>query len=350
MLIIEGVNIHSIATCVPKNVIDNLEFGEKIFGKDIKKMIKATGIKERRVCKNENTSSLDLCVKAAEELLKNNEKLRDEIGAVVFVTTSPEYILPNNATLVQHKLGLSKDIPAFDINLACSGYPFGLWNAALVCKNLNKKVLLLDGDRQSHFTSKINKSTAILFSDIGTATIIEPTDLKNKWYFSFYTDGSGHEHLIIPHGGSKNYFSKESLGEYEKNEEKHKYTELYMNGMEIFNFVIKIVPGKIRKLLEEARKDIEDIDFCAFHQANAFMLRLVARDLQIEENKFPIVIEKYGNSCSSSVPLTICEYLEKKENISNNILVAGFGAGLSIGVGYIEVNNMINKGVIEYDF
>ena len=100
MLIIEGVNIHSIATCVPKNVIDNLEFGEKIFGKDIKKMIKATGIKERRVCKNENTSSLDLCVKAAEELLKNNEKLRDEIGAVVFVTTSPEYILPNNATLV----------------------------------------------------------------------------------------------------------------------------------------------------------------------------------------------------------------------------------------------------------
>lgn len=349
-MLIEGVNIHSIATCVPKNVIDNLKFGEKIFGKDIKKMIKATGIKERRICKYEDTSSLDLCVKAAEELFKNNEKLKEEIGAVVFVTTSPEYILPNNATLVQHKLGLSKDIPAFDINLACSGYPFGLWNAALICKNLNKKVLLLDGDRQSHFTSKINKSTAILFSDIGTATIIEPTDLKNKWYFSFYTDGSGHEHLIIPHGGSKNYFSKESLGEYEKNEEKHKYTELYMNGMEIFNFSTKVVSKKIKEFLELEEIKKEKIDFYAFHQANAFMLKLLQRELEISENKFPIIIEKYGNSASSTVPLTICEYLENKENISNNILVAGFGAGLSIGVGYIEVNNMINKGVIEYDF
>lgn len=350
MIKVQGVNIHSIVTCVPKNTIDNTIFGENIFGKDIKKMVKATGIKERRVCRNQDTSSLDLCLKAAEELFKENEELKCEIGAIVFVTTSPEYILPNNATLVQHKLGLSNDIPAFDINLACSGYPFGLWNAALICKSLNKKVLLLDGDKQSHFTSKVNKSTAILFSDIGTATIVEPTSCDTTWYFKFYTDGSGHEHLIIPHGGSKNYFTEKSLGTYEKNGEEHKYTDLYMNGMEIFNFVIKVVPGKIRELLENIQKDIKSIDFSAFHQANAFMLRLVARDLEIEESKFPIVIEKYGNSCSSSVPLTICDYLKEKEGINKTILVAGFGAGLSIGIGYIEVKDMINKGVIEYDF
>ena len=123
-----------------------------------------------------------------------------------------------------------------------------------------------------------------------------------------------------------------------------------MNGMEIFNFSTKIVSKKIKEFLELEEIKKEKIDFYAFHQANAFMLKLLQRELEISENKFPIVIEKYGNSASSTVPLTICEYLENKENISNNILVAGFGAGLSIGVGYIEVNNMINKGVIEYDF
>lgn len=349
MIKLEGVNILGISACVPQKVIDNLEFALPIFGKDANKMIKAIGIKERRVCDKKETSSLDLCVYAAERLIKELQFNPLEIGAVVFVTTSPEYVLPNNATLVQDRLGLSKSIPAYDINLACSGYPFGLWNAGMIAKTTGKKVLLLDGDKQSHFSSKEDKTTALLFSDAGTATIVEPTELPLTWYFDFYTDGSRHDFLKIPHGGSKRWFDSDSLTSYlDADGKEHKNTELYMNGMEIFNFAIKDVPIKIKQLLEFSNKKVEDLDLVALHQANGYMLKLLTRELGVTE-KAHLVIEKFGNTCSSSVPLVITDKFGKASEIKQRILMSGFGAGLSIGTAYIEVENMYCTGVLEGD-
>ncbi|MGL4864555.1 MAG: 3-oxoacyl-ACP synthase III family protein [Cetobacterium sp.] len=350
MIEIKGVNILGIAGCVPKNKIDNFIFGEELFGNDIKKIIKATGIEERRICKFSETTALDLCIKGAEELLLKTKVSREDIGAVIFVTSTPEFVMPNNATLVQEKLNLPKGIIAYDINLACSGYPFGLFNAAMTVKATGKKVLLLDGDKQSHFISKEDKATSLLFADGGSATILSLSENTNlNWYFSFETDGSKHEAIIIPHGGSKNWIQKNSLEFIEKeNGSKIRLSDLTMDGLGVFNFATQDVPKNLEKLILEGQLNIEDIDILALHQANKFMVRQIAKGLKISMEKTPITVGKYGNTSSSTIPILLAD--SYVENLSNKkILMSGFGAGLSIGSAFIETENTINIGVIEYE-
>ncbi|MGL6066333.1 MAG: 3-oxoacyl-ACP synthase III family protein [Cetobacterium sp.] len=350
MIEITGVNIEGIAGCVPKNTVNNLVFGEKLFGNEIKKIIKATGIEERRICRLAKTTALDLCVEAAEKLISEMKISKEEIGAIIFVTSTPEFVMPNNSTLVQSKLGLSKNIIAYDINLACSGYPFGLFNAAMTVKTTGKKVLLLDGDKQSHFTSEQDKATSLLFSDGGSATILSPSKNKeNKWIFSFETDGSRHEAIIIPHGGSKNWIQNDSLEFIEKYDgSKIRKSDITMDGLGVFNFATQDVPKNLQKLIFEAGIEIENLDILALHQANRFMIRQIAKGLKIPMEKTPITVGKFGNTSSSTIPLVLADTY--RDNLSNKkILMSGFGAGLSIGSAYIETENVINIGVIEYD-
>lgn len=348
-MIFEGINIEAIASCVPKNEIDNTEFGIELYGNDIKKIIKATGIEKRRVCRYSSSTSLDLCVKAAEEIFEKSGINKNDIGAIVFVTSSPEYVMPNNATLVQDILGLPTNIPAFDINLACSGYPYGLWNAALIANSTNKKVLLLDGDKQSHFTSKYDKATALLFSDAGSATIISKDNSDNKWNFSFETYGDRHEAIMIKDGGSKYWIQENSLEYYiTEDGSKLRNCDLTMDGMGVFNFAVKDVPVSLKNLIEINMINIENIDILALHQANKFMIRQIAKNIGFPLEKTPIVVHKYGNSSSSTIPLVLTDTLETIIE-RKSILMSGFGAGLSIGTAYIEINNCQNFGVIESD-
>lgn len=347
MVEIKGINIEAIAGCVPSNIIDNSDYCKELFKDDIKKIIKATGIEKRRFCL-ENETALDLCVYAANKIFEQNKILKEDIGAVIFVTSTPEYIMPNNATLVQDKLGLRKDILAYDINLACSGYPFGLFNAALTAKATNKKVLLLDGDKQSHLTSKYDKGTGLLFSDGGSATIVSVGVEDLVWRFEFETDGNKHDAIIIEDGGSKNPLKEGSLKYYEIDSiSRLRKIDIKMNGLDVFEFATKNVPENIKKLVSLGNIDIANIDILALHQANKFMIRQIAKNLKVPLEKVPMCIEKYGNTSSSTIPLVLNEMY--RDNLSNKkILMSGFGAGLSIGSAYIETENTISLGVFEY--
>ena len=346
---IEGVKIEALCGCVPEHSIDNLTIAKELFGIEAEEKIKSIGIKKRRVLKNEENSSLTLCVEAAKKIFVEKTTYKHEIGAIVFVTVSPARTLPNNATSVQHLLDLDKNIPAFDINLACSGYAYGLWISSLMAKNLNKKVLLLDGDKQSHMTSLKDKSTGLIFSDAGSATIISPFENKNKWFFNFETDGSKRDALTITDGGSENYFNENSL-EYVTDVEgnSRRNIDIYMDGLGVFKYVVNQVPKNIKPLLKKIEDENINLDYLVLHQANKFMLDYVAKKLKIPSEKVPISVTDFGNSSSATVPLTIANNLSEKINQENtNMIISGFGAGLSIGSGLINIGSCFCPGVIE---
>lgn len=341
---VNGVNVEAISACVPFNEIDNNKFARENFNKDFDSTIRAIGTLKRRVCKKETTTSLKLSIIAAEKIFKSNKFSKDDFGAIVFVTFNPEKLMPNNATYAQHLLGLNEDIAAFDINQACSGYVYGLWNAAMLAKNINKKVLLLDGDVNSHYISPWDKSTALLFGDAGTATVVSPNENSNKWDFTFITDGSNRDALVVNLASKKEHF------EYKKYDDgsKRRFVDMYMDGERIFNYVVLTVPKVISKFLKEIEMKVENYDSLVLHQANAFMLRKLARKINFPLEKVPMSIGKYGNTSSASIPLNICSELnEEITQKSTDLLLCGMGAGLSTGIASININNCYCPGVLE---
>lgn len=347
-----GVKIEAITACVPSNTEDNLESGKVIFSEtELRNVVKATGIRYRRVCKSENTTALDLSIKAADDIIDNANISKETIGAVVFITFTPDNQMPNNATLVQHKMDLSSFIPAFDINLACSGYVYGLWIASLMAKNLKRRVLLLDGEKQSAVTSQRDKATSLLLADAGSATVIAPSADDSRWCFSFETYGEDREALYIPSGGSRRLVRQEDLEYTEREDGSYRRNiDITMNGMDVFKFVIQKVSANIKNILKDTGMDASSLDFFALHQANEYMLKQIAKRNKIPFEKVPVSINKFGNSSSPTVPVTICsESAEEIKKGDKKILLSGFGGGLSIGTAIIETQDVYCGGVIDFD-
>jgi 3-oxoacyl-[acyl-carrier-protein] synthase-3 len=243
---IEGINIEAIAACIPKNVINNRIDAKKYFKEDMGANITALGIEERHICRQISTTSLDLSIEAANQIFNSGCVNREDIGGIIFVTLTPDNLMPNNASLVQYKLGLPGNIPAFDLNHACSGFVYGLWNASLIAKSLNKRILLLDGDVNSKYVSKWDKSTGLLFGDAGTASVVSPSDDENEWLFTFSTDGSNREAIIIPGLGFRDPVSVDHL-EYKLQEDgsKRRFIDMKMDGSAVYNYVINSVPKMV---------------------------------------------------------------------------------------------------------
>lgn len=347
---VEGVKITGIVGCVPENIVDNKNVLSELYGDKIDTLIKATGFRYRAISKKE-TTSLDLCLIAAEDLLGETKTDPSEIGGLIIVTFTPENIMPGDAHLAQSRLKLNNNIIAFDVNLACSGYAYGLYLAATISKATNKKVLLLDGDVQSKYTSGQDLATAPVLSDAGTATLVEPHVGSNKWLFSFYSNGENRESLFIPSGGSRNPYNPTDtiLTKYEDGSQRSN-VNIYMDGFEIYKFVATTVRNFIMEFMDSIKVNFNVVDSVAFHQANMFMIQQLAKKLKIDETKILKSGHKYGNPSSASVPLTIADtFLNSclKKDITQ--FIAGFGGGLSIGTGLIDLNsdtyfNIIKKG------
>ncbi len=347
-----GVSIRGISCCVPSEEIDNLEFGNELYGPDVESLVRTTGVRKRRVCKEKEITALDLSVQSAKKLLEKMDANPESFGGIIFVTQTPDYLMPNNATYCQYLLDFPQNIAAFDINLACSGYPYGLFVAGSLAKATHKSVLMLDGETNSHYVSPKDKITALLFGDAGSATIITPSVESVSWYFDFETVGAKRDALIIPDGGYRNRINAHSASYKEYPDGGFRRPiDMKMNGQDVFNFVARNVPKRIRSLIQDADIQTSDIDWLVLHQANEFMLKQVARSVKIPWDKVPISIGKYGNSSSPTIPVTICSELNDviQSNTKSNMLLCGFGAGLSIGAAYLPMQNVVSTGVIEYE-
>jgi 3-oxoacyl-[acyl-carrier-protein] synthase-3 len=336
-----------LAACVPKRVEDNMSFAQ-MSESERNTFIATAGVRYRRVAEPGTTAS-DLCAAAAEKLLQQLNWNRNEIQILVFITQTPDYTIPNTSSILQQKLGLDKTCLAFDVNLGCSGYVYGLSIVAGLLQNMpGAKALLLVGDISTATISMQDKSTAPLFSDAGSATAL-------TWHqdglidFNLQTDGKEFDDIIIPDGGFRNRFSEQSLQyhTYDKGITRNKL-QMKLDGIKIFNFALREIAPNIQTLLQHKNLTIADVDYLVFHQANLLMLESVRKKLKVESQKVPYCLYDYGNTSSATIPLTMLVNLgERLKHEKLRLLLSGFGVGLSWGSAYLETDKIVCPDLME---
>lgn len=328
-----NVKIAGLACAVPKNERTNKDF-EGIFAtEEIASVSKMTGVKTRRVTDG-GTCTSDLCEAAATALMQDLGWSSDSIDALMFVSQTPDYVLPPSSSILQARLGLTKSTAAFDVNLGCSGYVYGLWMAAsLVASRAVKRVLLLVGDTCTKFVSPHDRATALLFGDAGSATALEFCESTPELTFVLGTNGAGAQNLIIPAGGFRNRSTPETLKRVPREDGSLRSDEdLYMNGGEIFNFTLETVAPMVRQTIDAMGWQMEDVDYFVFHQANAFIIKHIAKKLKLSPEQVPLSIERFGNTSSASIPLTLVNNAsDRLTSTSARVIAAGFGVGYSWG-------------------
>lgn len=336
-----------MSACVPPGVVDNRDLGYLIPEEEIDKTINNIGIEQRRIADADVTAS-DLCYKAARQLMDDNGIDPASIDVLLFMSQTPDYRIPATSCLLQHRLGLPRETMCFDISLGCSGYLYALSTAfAYASMQGINRVLLLDGETFSKIVNRRDKVDWPLYGDAGTATLVEKGDYGTST-FMLNTDGSGEDVLKV-HAGMRHPITANSCVERER-EDGNIRTELevFMDGMDVFNFAISKVPKSIKLLLQQTNRTIDDVDYLVFHQANRFMMDFFVKKLKISPEHVPYCIGKYGNTSSASVPLTIVSELAGKLDGEHTVVMSAFGAGLSWGSAMVAMRDCKISPVFDY--
>lgn len=337
MLQYDGVGITAMAAAVPHTVIKNYEYTEFFPADQVKEVVDKVGIYERRFA-DADTCSSDLCYAAAEKLLADNNIDKSEIDLVVFISQTPDYRMPATSILLQHRLGLPQSCVAFDINLGCAAFCYGLSVVYGMMQSRNiRKALLLDGETRSKVYSPKDRRSAFIFGDAGVAALIERDEKFGRSWFSLNCDGSRGDFIMIKGGGYRYPSSKETLIEKVVDEYGNIRSDEqgYMRGGDVFNFVIREIPRDIKNTLEVAGKTKDDFNYIVFHQANNFINSYIAKKMKLDTEKIPSTIAKYGNTSSVSVPLTIVSELKDKLQGEKTLLMSAFGVGMSWATGIV---------------
>lgn len=346
----DNVGISALAACVPKTVIDNYNYTQYFPAEDVHKIVDKIGIYERRFA-DARTCSSDLCYAAAEKLIADNNINREDIDLLIFISQTPDYRMPATSIILQERLHLKKSVIAFDINLGCSGFLYGLSTVYAFMQNQGlRKALLLDGETRSKVYSPKDRRSAFLFGDAGVAALIECNEKFEKSYFSLNSDGSRYDLIMIKGGGYRNPSSSETLKEKVVDEYGNIRSDEqgYMRGADVFNFVLVEIPKDIKGLLAYTQTQKDDIDFYVFHQANNFINSYIAKKLKLDPDKIPSTIGKFGNTSSVSVPLTITSELkEQLMGTSKHLLLSAFGVGMAWGTALIKLDDCHISDIVE---
>lgn len=309
-------------------MLTNAQLQEEFPGVDIPKVAKGVGVSQRYVAAEGQTAS-DMACEAAEKMFSEWNIDRNAIDFVIFSTQSPDYFLPATACVIQHRLGIPTTAGAFDFDLGCSGYAYGLAIAkSFVDSGLASNVLLLTGDTISKYLHKEDKNR-ILFGDHATATLVSGDGFAEIGETVYGTDGSGADALIVKNRASR---CLQPNGNEEADEQGNVRRDdyFYMDGERIFNFTIDRVPKLINDTLQKNGLAQDQIDYYVFHQANKFMLNTIRRICGLPKDKFHVDIENTGNTTSSTIPNALRQCMDAKAiGDGQTVMIAGFGVGLS---------------------
>ena len=305
------IGINNIGCYIASERISNLKKAEK-HGVTHDFIAEKIGIASVARKKSAEKAS-DLCVLAYDDLVARvNESALDDIEFLCVCTQNGDYQLPQTSAIVQSKLGISKRCAAFDISLGCSGYVYSLHIAKSFMDACGlKKGLLFTSDPYSEIIDPNDKNTDLLFGDGAAATLLTDNPVFDLCDGVFETDGKIFEHLI-----------------------KRDNEKLVMNGRGIFNFAMTHVPELVTRCLNANALGEEDIDLFLLHQASKYIIDNLRRRMKLEQEKVPFLIKEYGNTVSSSIPIALSEYLNKTDK--KNILICGFGVGLSIAASVLR--------------
>jgi 3-oxoacyl-[acyl-carrier-protein] synthase-3 len=327
--IISGVSIRGLATAVPGRRFNNLTDTTAFAKEEVRKVVAMAGVTERRIVDGQ-TCSTDLCYGAAESLLEATGWERGSIDGLIMVTQTPDYFMPSSSCLLHKRLGLGTQCAAFDLGLGCSGYIYGLWLAAMMLKSGGlRRVLLLHGETPTLYANENDRAVSLLFGDAGSATALERGDgaAGSDWYFALHTDGSGYDDLIIEGGGFRDRFCSDARSHYVK-----------MNGANVFNFTISVLPPLIEDTLRLAGRALTDVDYFIFHQSNRFIIRHVMGKCALPADRVPIILDSYGNPGGPSVPLTVTQGLSPASRTHTlSLMLLGYGVGLSWGAALVPL-------------
>lgn len=327
--------IKDIAYYLPERVVTNEELVREFPEWSVDKIADKVGVRMRHVAGQKETST-DLAVIAADRLFAKGTVERHDIDFVLFCTQSPDYKLPSSACIIQDRLGLSTRCGAFDFNLGCSGYEYGLAVAkGLIVGGIATNVLLLTGETYNKYLHPRDKGNRTIFGDGASATVISTEGFAEIGEFVLGTEGAGAKSLIVKSGGAR---FPENLGDLTFDEDGNPVGSdyLFMDGQDIFVFTLTKVPKMVKEVLAKNELKKEDINLFVFHQANKYMLEHLRKKLKIEEDSFFINFERIGNTVSSTIPIALCDAREQGR-LKGNILLAGFGVGLSWGGVVLQV-------------
>lgn len=348
-LTFHNVGISGLAAAVPKNIVDNYNYIEHFDAEAVKDLVDKVGIKQRRFAP-EGMCASDLCFAAATQLIADMKINKSEIDLLIFISQTPDYRMPATSIVLQEKLGLGKHVAAFDISLGCSAFVYGLSVVyALMQTGGFRKALLLDGETRSRIYSPKDRKTAFLFGDGGVAAIIENNEKYGVSHFSLNSDGSLSDLIKVDAGGYRNPTTIETLTEKIVDEFGNIRSDEhgYMNGPDVFNFAIREVPKDVKKVLEMANLELSAIDYAVFHQANDYMNGYLAKKLKLQPEQVPSCIEKFGNTSSVSIPLTIATQLQNKFDKPKKMILSGFGVGMSWATAFLTLDNCKISDLVE---
>ncbi|WP_018294056.1 3-oxoacyl-ACP synthase III family protein [Mariprofundus ferrooxydans] len=320
------VKISAISYHLPETVegIDVLQRDNPDW--DMSKILEKTGIQNRHISSSDETA-VDLAFEAGRKLIEGISSCED-IDLLILVTQSPDYVLPTSACVLQGRLGLSKNCMAFDVNLGCSGFVEALAIAGgLIESGVAHRGLILCADTYSKYIEKNDRTCRPIFSDGAAATLVEVTDLDCIGPFTFGTDGTGYDRLIVKGGGAREVaLGLEPCGK-----------SLVMHGSDVFLFTMREVPACINKVLERAGFTKEDIDLIVFHQASKLVIDNLIRSLTLDKAKVFTNSEWIGNTVSASIPIALHDAnAQGRLKDGDTVLLVGFGVGLSWGATLIR--------------
>lgn len=327
---IENVKIAGIAACVPPKLVENTDSNLFDDPKELERYINTIGV-ERRYVAEDGICSSDLCKVAAERLIEGMKLDKSEIGCLIMVTQTPDYIFPATACILQDRLGLSTDCMSFDITMSCPGWIYGLSvMSSVLSAGKVKKGLLLVGETSTRAKSPYDRVN-ILAGDAGTATILGFKEGADPLLFNMHSDGSNYRSLIIPDGGYRNPVTLESF-EYRECKDGTLRNRLNANmeGEDILSFAMHAAPKCIKGLLEHFEIPKEEIDYFLVHQANQMINKLIQKRLKVDDQHCPYNIKDFGNTSSTTIPLMIVTKL-REDIFRKKVIASGFGTGLAWG-------------------
>lgn len=343
----QNISLCGLSACVPSQVVSNRVNASILGDETIERIIRQTGVEEMRKAQIEQTAG-DLGYEAAEYLLNSLNVDRREIGAVIMVTSSPDYVFPATAYVLHKRLRLPEECMSFDISLACSGFVYGVHVGSSLLQCMRQKYLLLivaeafknvDVMQRQH----PDNALAVLRGDAGTALLMERrNDCKNEINTALYSCGDDYN-MMIQMGMSRGFGLPVKVTEWSDGKDRSIF-DPYMDGMSTFAFSTRRAPGAIEKFMVDTNTKSDDYDALVLHQANRMIINRISKVLKWDLAKVPTSIEKYGNTSCASIPLTIVtEYGDLADDTTKRFLTCGFGAGCSWGVAsfYLSTNNIL---------
>ena len=310
----EGIGIAGIYCAVPKNLV-TVESFIPVFGEEIPaKFTAGTGIKSMYKALPEQTAS-DLAVAAGENLLSHVTVDKQEIGAMIMVTQSPDYRRPSSASVVQKRLGLPITCSCMEINLGCSGFVYGLQTAMSLMNSSDIKYALL---------------LLMMYGDAGAAVLLARQP-EAKTTTLLRSDGSRFKAIVLPAGGFRDMYPGHERFVCSDGIERSLY-DIFMDGTSVFSFSITDVPQALKDYLQMTGTTVQDYDAFVFHQANQFIIKQLIRKMKLPKENVPISLDRFGNTGGISIPLTLCDAFGNADAGKKKVLMCGFGIGLSWGV------------------